>query len=114
MSPDVPTTRVGDGSRSSRWVAHGIDFDEEMGDALTQGLEPFAGDATGRVVRCFGTPYSSAAGDRSVIPHGRYSLPFSGIVVCLTSRECRTTARRRVSVLPLGLRATRCTDPDGS
>ena len=32
----------------------------------------------------------------------------------LVSRECRITARRRVLVLPLGFRATRCTDPDGS
>src|SRR6516225_9097519 len=43
-----------------------------------------------------------------------YSLPFSGTVVSLVSRECRITARRRVLVLPLGFRATRCTDPDGS
>ena len=43
-----------------------------------------------------------------------YSLPFSGTVVSLVSRECRITARSRVLDLPLGFRATRCTDPDGS
>src|SRR5262249_54819892 len=42
------------------------------------------------------------------------SLPFSGPVVYLVSRECRIRARRRFLVLPLGFRATLCTDPDGS
>jgi hypothetical protein len=49
-----------------------------------------------------------------VTPHYPYSLAFSGTVTSLVSRECRTTARRWVLVLPLGFWATRCTDPDGS
>ena len=47
-------------------------------------------------------------------PHDPYFLPFSRTVMFLASRGCRTTARRRVLVLSLGFRATRCTDPDGS
>jgi hypothetical protein len=47
-------------------------------------------------------------------PHDPYFLPFSQTVMFLASRGCRTTARRRVLVLSLGFRATRCTDPDGS
>src|SRR5262249_600345 len=46
--------------------------------------------------------------------HGPPFLTFSGTVVSLVSRGCRITARRRALVLPLGFRATRCTDPDGS
>jgi hypothetical protein len=47
-------------------------------------------------------------------PHDPYFLPFSGTVTFLASRGCRITARRRVLVLSLGFRATRCRDPDGS
>src|SRR5262249_17689096 len=59
-------------------------------------------------------PFGSSKCGRTVTSHHPYSLPFSGTVVSLVSRECRITARRRVLVLPLGFRATRCTDPDGS
>src|SRR5262245_35474195 len=61
-----------------------------------------------------GPPFGSSKCSRTVTTHDPYSLPFSGTVVSLVSRGCRTTARRRVLALPLGLRATRCTDPDGS
>src|SRR5262245_45917877 len=61
-----------------------------------------------------GPPFGSSKCSRTVTTHDPYSLPFSGTVVSLVSRECRITARRRVLVLPLGFRATRCTDPDGS
>src|SRR5262249_39291585 len=61
-----------------------------------------------------GPPFGSSKCSRTVTSHDPYSLPFSRTVVSLVSRECRITARRRVLVLPLGFRATRCTDPDGS
>src|SRR5262249_14278463 len=61
-----------------------------------------------------GPPFGSSKCGRTVTSHDPYSLPFSGTVTSLASRGCRITARRRVLVLPLGFRATRCTDPDGS
>src|SRR5262249_7307471 len=61
-----------------------------------------------------GPPFGSSKCSRTVTSHNPYSLPFSRTVASLVSLGCRITARRRVLVLPLGFRATRCTDPDGS
>lgn len=40
--------------RSLHWAAQGAYFDEEMGDALTDALDGFAGDANVRVVAVTG------------------------------------------------------------
>src|ERR1700674_1731265 len=51
LNPDVLTTRVADGIAAiALGSARRIYFDEEMGDALTEALHGFAGDASGRVV----------------------------------------------------------------
>jgi enoyl-CoA hydratase/carnithine racemase len=51
MNPEVLTTRVADGIAVIALGSAGrIYFDEEMGDALTEALEEFAGDAKIRVV----------------------------------------------------------------
>jgi len=51
MNPDVLTTRVTDGIALIKLGnARRIYFDEEMGDALTETLDEFAGDANVRVV----------------------------------------------------------------
>ena len=51
MNPDVLTTRVADGIALIKLgSARRIYFDEEMGDALTETLDGFAGDANVRVV----------------------------------------------------------------
>src|SRR3979490_2144724 len=51
MNADVLTTRVADGiAVIILGSARRIYFDEEMGDALTEALEGFAGDAKVRVV----------------------------------------------------------------
>jgi hypothetical protein len=51
MNADVLTTRVADGiAVITLGSARRIYFDEEMGDALTQALEGFAGDTNVRVV----------------------------------------------------------------
>src|SRR5262245_52746892 len=60
-----------------------------------------------------GPPFGSSKCSQTVTTHDPYSVPFSGTVVSLVSRECRTTARRRVRVLVLGFRATRCRLPAG-
>jgi enoyl-CoA hydratase/carnithine racemase len=49
--PDVLTTRLADGiAVITLGSARRIYFDEEMGDALTDALDGFAGDANVRVV----------------------------------------------------------------
>ena len=51
MNADVLTTRVADGiAVITMGSARRIYFDAEMGDALTEALEGFAGDANVRVV----------------------------------------------------------------
>src|SRR5437588_13070897 len=51
MNADVLTTRVADGiAVITLGSARRIYFDEEMGDALTEALDGFAGDAKVRVV----------------------------------------------------------------
>src|SRR6267142_636370 len=51
MNADVLTTRVADGiAVITLGSARRIYFDEEMGDALTEALDGFAGDANVRVV----------------------------------------------------------------
>src|SRR5216110_2103028 len=51
MNADVLTTRAADGSAViTLGSARRIYFDEEMGDALTEALDGFAGDANVRVV----------------------------------------------------------------
>src|ERR1700730_6855766 len=51
MNPDALTTRVADGiAVITLGSAKRIYFDEEMGDALTEALDGFAGDANVRVV----------------------------------------------------------------
>src|SRR6266487_5465460 len=51
MSPDVLTTTVADGiAVITLGSARRIYFDEEMGDALTEALDGFAGDANVRVI----------------------------------------------------------------
>ena len=51
MNPDALTTRVADGiAVITLGSARRIYFDEEMGDALTEALDGFAGDANVRVV----------------------------------------------------------------
>src|SRR3989454_12262577 len=51
MNADVLTTRVADGiAVATLGSARRIYFDEEMGDALTEALDGFAGDANVRVV----------------------------------------------------------------
>src|SRR6266568_1500410 len=51
MNADVLTTRVADGTAViTLGSARRIYFDEEMGDALTEALDGFAGDANVRVV----------------------------------------------------------------
>src|SRR5947207_12895645 len=51
MSADILTTRVADGiAVITMGSATRIYFDEEMGDALTEALDGFAGDANVRVV----------------------------------------------------------------
>src|SRR5437870_11789264 len=51
MNADVLTTRVADGiAVITLGSARRIYFDQEMGDALTEALDQFAGDASVRVV----------------------------------------------------------------
>ena len=51
MNADALTTRVADGiAVITLGSARRIYFDEEMGDALTEALDGFAGDANVRVV----------------------------------------------------------------
>ena len=51
MSADVLTTRVADGiGIITMGSARRIHFDQEMGDALTEALDEFAGNASVRVV----------------------------------------------------------------
>src|SRR6476620_3323633 len=51
VNPDVLTTRVAEGiAVITLGSASRIYFDEEMGDALTEALDRFAGDANCRVV----------------------------------------------------------------
>src|SRR5262245_27276109 len=61
-----------------------------------------------------GPPFGSSKGSRTVTTHDPYSLRSSRIVGSLISRGCKVTATRRVRVLALGFRATRCRLPVGS
>src|SRR5262249_60417109 len=58
-----------------------------------------------------GPPFGSSKCSRAVPTHEPYSLRFSRIVGSSISRGCKVTATRRVRVLALGFRATRCRLP---
>src|SRR5262245_33149721 len=61
-----------------------------------------------------GPPFGNSKCSRTVTSDDPYCLPFSRIVGSLTSWGCKVTATRRVRVLALGFRATRCRLPVGS